>query len=81
MSVVEITWDQAKRMVSERLRRWIETMPIAERSLKIVWNQLLISPYEMLVHVERLDDLGKQIIAAELAKISEEVGITYVIKG
>ena len=81
MSVVEITWEQAKRMVSERLRQWIESMPPAERALKILWNQMLMSPNEMLVHVERLDEIGRQIIAAELAKIGEEVGIYYIIKG
>lgn len=81
MSVQNITWQQARTLVLSRLRQWISSMAPSERMLKILWGQQLLSPNDMLRHVEVLDDLGRQIIAAELSKISQEVGIEYVIKG
>lgn len=76
-----ITWQQARDMVLERLRQWVATLPPAERMLKILWGQTLLSPNDMIRHVELLDDLGRQIVAAELVKISEVTGIEYVITG
>jgi len=76
-----ISWQQARDMVLERLRQWVSTLPPAERMLKILWGQTLLSPDDMIRHVTLLDDLGRQIIAAELRKISEVTGIEYVITG
>ena len=81
MSVQYITWNQAREMVSARLRQWISSMPPSERMLKILWGQQLLSPNDMLRHVEVLDELGRQIVATELRKISEEIGVTYIISG
>jgi len=81
MSVQYITWNQAREMVSARLRQWISSMPPSERMLKILWGQRLLTPNQMLIHVETLDEIGREIVAAELRKISEEVGITYIISG
>jgi hypothetical protein len=76
---VSITWSQARDLVLARLRQWVESLPPAERRLKILWGPYTLTPMEMLVHVETLDELGKKIVAAELAKISEVTGITYII--
>lgn len=81
MSIMHITWQQARDMVLERLESWIQTMPVSERRLKIFWGNYLISPNDMLREVQLLTETGKQIIAAELNKISQEVGVTYVIVG
>lgn len=81
MSVQYVTWSQARELVLNRLRQWISSMPPSERMLKILWGQQLLSPNDMVRHVTLLDELGKQIVAAELRKISEEVGITYIISG
>lgn len=81
MSVQHITWQTARELVLARLRQWVETLPPAERMLKILWGQQLLSPNDLIKHVTLLDDLGQQIIAAELTKISQEVGIEYVITG
>jgi len=78
---VYISWSEARDMVAERLRQWIESMPPAERSLKLIWHKWLLSPYDMLVHVQRMDEIGKQIVVAEIRKISETTGINYVITG
>jgi len=81
MSIQYISWMQARDLVLERLRQWVQSLPPAERGLKILWGQRLLSPLDILREVEILSDLGRQIINSELAKISQEVGITYVITG
>jgi hypothetical protein len=78
---VSITWSQARDLVLARLRQWVESLPPAERRLKILWGQRLLSPLDMVREVETLSDLGKQIIVAELNKIAETTGIHYVISG
>lgn len=81
MSVQYITWQQARNMVLERLRAWVASLPPAERMLKILWGQTLLSPNDMIRHVTVLDELGRQIVASELRKISETTGIEYIITG
>jgi hypothetical protein len=78
---MSITWSQARDLVLARLRQWVESLPPAERRLKILWGQRLLSPLDMVREVETLSDLGKQIIVAELNKIAETTGIHYVISG
>jgi hypothetical protein len=81
MSEVRITWSQARELVLARLRQWIESLPPAERALKILWGQRLLSPLDMLREVETLSDLGQAVIVAELNKIAETTGIHYIISG
>jgi len=81
MSAQYIDWATARKLVLSRLTQWVQSLPAAERMLKISWGTYLLSPDDMIRHVTILDDLGRQIVAAELNKISQEVGITYIIAG
>lgn len=81
MSIQYITREEARRMVLERLRQWISSLPQAERMLKIIWGKYILSPSDMVREVELGSEIGWAIVAAELRKISETIGITYIISG
>ncbi|MEM2385419.1 MAG: hypothetical protein QXO67_00400 [Candidatus Bathyarchaeia archaeon] len=81
MSVQYITREEARRMVLERLRQWVASLPPAERMLKIVWGRYILSPSDMVREVELGSEVGWAIVAAELRKISETVGVTYIVSG
>lgn len=66
-----VNYEQARKLVLERLKRWIQALPPAERDLpSIVVGDQVLSPLELLQHVEKDTPIGRQYVLAEMKKLA-----------
>lgn len=77
----QYTWEEARLVVLNRLRVWVNSLPASERDLKIIWGRWLLSPNEFVKHVELLDEVGQEIVTAELKTTHENTEIEHIIIG
>lgn len=73
---MEISWEEARRIALENLRKWRDSLPPAGRNLKLMpWG---LSPNEMIREAEDpRSEIGQQIIIATIRKMGyyvEELG-------
>lgn len=73
MSVKTITFEEARRIVLQKLREWRESLPKEQRALPfIIWKENVLSPNDMIREVELNTELGRMIVVAEIRKMGYE---------
>lgn len=80
MSVQYLTLDQARDLVLQRLRQWNQSLPPQRRNLKLMYLNYMLSPNDIIREIEHNTAIGQQIVAAQLAAISQVEGVTYIVR-
>lgn len=86
MSVLNITFTEARSMVLRNMRDRQMKMSRAGRQVKTFWGYwegkgIYLSIGEAVNEVERNTPLGRFIVTVELNGIGQQTGVTYVLEG
>ena len=86
MSVVPITFAEARNMVLQNMRQRQLAMSRAGREIKTFWGYwqgrgIYLSIGEAIAEVESNSELGQFIMTVELNGIAQHTGTTYMIQG
>jgi hypothetical protein len=85
MSVISITYSEARNLVLQNMRQRQVEMSRAGRQVRTFWGYwtgkaVLLSIGEAIAEVQNNTELGKFIVTVELNGIAQQTGVTYQLE-
>jgi len=75
MAAEAISFEELKRLVVARLRKWLDSLPEAERDMpRVVVMGRAYSPRDLLSEVERETDVGLEYMGVQAKTLGYVVG-------